>query len=74
MNRMKTDMKTVRVRGAVAVDEKGRYLIVGDDSIDDATMAHRVKMFGPRGNFVVHFIEADIPIPEVQTVQAKVAK
>ena len=74
--------KTVRVRVAVAVDEEGntatstaitaasekpeRFDAEAIEEVAETMIAH----YGGGGR--VHFIEADIPIPEPQTIEGKV--
>lgn len=67
-------MKTVRVRIAVVVDEKGRYNSAGWNNCDDNYLrASAVESFEPEGMEAVYFIEADVPLPESKTVEGTVA-
>ena len=71
-------MKTVRVRIAVVVDEKGGYNAVGWKGSDGFVWSDKelVKTaqdaFQSEGNEAVHFIEADVALPEPQTIEGKV--
>lgn len=71
-------MKTVRVRIAVVVDEKGGYNAVGFQDSDGFVWSDKEILqtaqdaFDPQGNEAVHFIEADVPLPEPQTIEGKV--
>jgi hypothetical protein len=71
---MKT--KTVRVRIAVAVDETGDYDVhrVADNSDDDAAewAQERLEDGNDGGSIIVHFIEADVPLPVSAEIKGKV--
>ena len=64
---------TVRVRIAVAVNSKGRWHSMGDSdraSTDEFNMEHARLHLGDGINTMVHFIEADVPIPQSRTINA----
>ncbi len=65
-------MKTVRVRIAVAVNSNGGWWAAGTDMLkgDDATAAEAASRHMPHS--VVHYVEADIPVPETVTVDGAV--
>lgn len=64
----------VRVRVAVAIDGEGRWnasgwsAALGDDARDVA-----VDGLEGDGGYIVHHIEADVPLPVKQTIEAEVA-
>ena len=65
--------KTVRVRIAVAVGESGDWAasgskaLFGVDSVDIA-----VESLDESGQYAVSWVEADVPLPESETVEGKV--
>ena len=61
------EQKTVRVRIAVVVDERGNYNACGWTGAEDPVRWARDGMTrDPDGSRVelVHFVEADIPVPD----------
>ncbi|MCB9748460.1 MAG: hypothetical protein H6713_00495 [Myxococcales bacterium] len=61
------DQKTVRVRIAVVVDERGNYNACGwTDAEDPVRWARDGMERDPQGSRVqlVHFVEADVPVPQ----------
>jgi hypothetical protein len=72
-----SDRKTVRVRIALAVDSKGRWSAcgwVGDSGrLDDEEYAgHAQESLDSGLDQLVHFIEADVPLPTSETIQGEV--
>lgn len=70
------EIKTVRVRIAVAVDDKGSWAVGGTDS-DSARFAERKarREIGNPDGVTVHWIEADVPLPlPPQTVEGTVTE
>ena len=70
--------KTVRVRIAVAVDEKGQYQVDGwDGATDDKVIVAKAidYLIDPEGCIRVSFIEADVPMPLPQstTIEGEVS-
>lgn len=70
--------KTMRVRIAVAVTEDERYNAIGwsDGRPDDDELAALAReAIEPMGLCeVVHFVEADVPVPGIPTIKGKVAQ
>lgn len=75
---MTNEQKTIRVRIAVAVNADGHY---GTDGYSKADGSHQddddMEKWALRdcrgdGRKVVHFIEADIPLPVATTIEGKV--
>lgn len=72
--------KTVKVRAAVCVADDGRWVVIGySTDKDDAERIAGGKDCIPldaEGNYpkhdVIHFIEAEVPVPEPQTIPGKV--
>lgn len=66
--------RTVRVRIAVAVTEIGHWNASGFYDWDDAEAVDEVG--GPLAGLAttVHFIEADIPLPQPLTIQGSVVE
>lgn len=64
-------MKTVKVKIAVAVDETGGWCAFGRGGwTEDETKSDAVEFLRSRGwSCVLHWIEADVPIPEPETIQ-----
>lgn len=66
-----TTTPTVRVRAAVEINEQGHWSVCGGYRMSDSDakdVCHDcVEVPG-----IVHFIEADIPLPQPQTVRAEV--
>lgn len=63
----------VRVRIAVAVNSKGRWHSTGDSdrvSTDTFNAEAAVRNLGPGHNTMVHYVEADVPIPQSRTINA----
>ena len=69
-----SEPKTIRVRAAVAVDEHGHYMFAGWSGGTDKDMAQNAREFFERaeGNECVHFVVADVPLPESVTVEGEV--
>ena len=75
-------MTTKRVRIAVAIDRNGYWFAAGWDRSDDGDsrefsletlyMNHDTDAEGMASEPVVHYIEADVPIPEGDTVEGEV--
>lgn len=65
-------MKTVRVRIAVAVNERGEWHAFGGDFEDDWAMDEAVANVSEDVRVAEHFIEADVPIPEPSTIEGQV--
>ena len=66
---------TVKVRIAVAVDVDGIFAAFGDSGMSDYDMAEEVAGgLRLRLPMRVSFIEADVPLPEQQTVKGKVTE
>lgn len=61
---------TVKVRIAVAVDENGNWAAFGAKGKDDLSYIRKVVFHEAH----VVFIEAELPVPEIQTIQAKVSE
>ncbi len=65
--------KTVRVRIAVAVDGYGCWEASKWEDNDRCNTHEVLEAMGfTRGQRVVHFIEADVPLPEPQTIEGEV--
>lgn len=64
-------MNTVRVRIAVAVDRKGGWNAVGWPTIQAETVMDAAEE-GGNGADARYWVEADLPIPEIQTVNGEV--
>ena len=66
--------KTIRVRIAVAVDEHGHYRCDGwaGGTDEDIAVSAREFLMNSEGNECVHFIEANLPLPESVTVEGEV--
>lgn len=65
-------MKTVRVRIAVAVDADGKWCSAGWVDSDDSLEQTALDGLDSARPTVVHFIEADVPMPEPTTVEGSV--
>lgn len=65
-------MTTVRVRIAIAIDVNGRWNASG--WTDDGGAGKDVAIDGLEGdaNYVVHNIEANVPVPQSQTIEGEV--
>jgi len=64
---------TVRVRIAVAVNSKGRWHSTGDSdrvSTDAFNGETALRNLGAGMNTMIHYIEADVPIPQSRTINA----
>ena len=71
--------QTIRVRAAVAVDTEGAYFVCGRHFSGDDLLRKQVAddldaMYGPHRGIAIHFIEADIELPEPRTVPAEVVE
>jgi hypothetical protein len=64
-------MQTVKVRIAVAVNDLGEWHAYGDDQCGDGDNLAEVEeqMDGP---CVCHFVEAEIQVPQVETIKGEV--
>lgn len=61
--------KIIRVRIAVAVNTAGAWCASGADVQGDEKATERASSgWGPN---IVHFVEADVPVPESSTVEGK---
>lgn len=65
--------KTVRVRIAVVVAVDGRWSAYGDSEYGDEDCATSAEV-GFEGSQSTHFIEADVPIPQPQTIEGTVVQ
>lgn len=67
---------TVKVRIAVAVDENGDWAAFGTSADSDSNMmcTAREDAPGSREWESLFWLEAELPIPEIQTIQAKVSE
>lgn len=66
---------TVRVKIAVAVDENRNWSACGDSKFDEAGMVCIAKNHLDAADDVsesIHFVTADVPIPESRTVEGRV--
>ena len=66
-------MPTVRVRIAVAVNDKGDVgAAVSHNGEDDEAKSFALELLGePSNNERVTFVEADVPLPETETVEGQ---
>lgn len=64
--------KTVRVRIAVAVCPNGEWQARGDSTHTDEESKDIIYMCDLPTGETWHFIEADIPLPEPQTIEGEV--
>ena len=69
---MTEQQKTVRVRIAVVVDARRCWEARGSDGNSDAGSASSATCDNHGGS--LHFVEADIPIPQPQTVEGEVVE
>lgn len=71
-------MKTKRVRIAVAMRENGAWSAYGWETWDGVkpsdTEAAGWAQEGVDAECPVHFIEADVPVPEAKTIEGEVVK
>lgn len=76
-------MKTMKVRIAVAINDKGEwssfgYHLNGREESDTDICLQGMALEGLESGMgfceMVHFIEAEIPIPESQTIQGEVVR
>jgi hypothetical protein len=69
-------MKTIRVRIAVAVDPGGSWSSCGWQHADNAPRSDEDKAMDALDTMsaaaVVHFVEADIPLPTTETIEGEV--
>lgn len=68
--------KTIRVRIAVAVGAGGQWSAVGcsgEGSTDDELESYALEGMEDAA-VAIHFIEADVPLPETVTVEGRVSK
>lgn len=69
-------MKTVRVRIAVAIDKNGIWNCAGwkqtDKIISDDYISAAAIDGIDSAEVIVHFVEADIPIPESETIEGEI--
>lgn len=61
---------TVRVRIAVAFDDKGKWSSWGEERFGDSLSL--VELGGDGFNRNIHYVEADIPLPESKTIEGEV--
>lgn len=68
-----SESRTVRVRFAVAVDTNGSWdgVPIGVSPDDDAA-SEALDLLGSNETPVVHFVTADVPVPEPQEVAGEV--
>lgn len=64
-------MKTVRVRIAVAVDEKCQWKAYGHWNAFDVDMTQQANLYVRHRQHVV-FVEADVPVPESPVIEGEV--
>ncbi len=68
-------MKTKRVRAAVIIDAAGNYYMVGwnGKGVDDAILTGMCVDCGDNVGQPesIHFIEADVPLPEPLTIEGE---
>ena len=67
--------KTIRVRIAVAVNERGEYGSSAGHDLDDAEARnYALDVLGEKTELLEHvvFVEADIPLPETLIVEGQV--
>lgn len=64
--------KTVKVRAAVCIADDGRWAIAGGSDWGDATSKANAYFFGAGSSDLTHFIEAEVPLPDPQTIPDKV--
>lgn len=62
--------RTVRVRIAVAVQQDGRWHAAGWREATDFVKSEIAQE--PLGDCVVHWIEADVPLPSEATIEGEV--
>lgn len=67
-------MTTKRVRIAVAIDAEGRWSANGYFEHDDERCTDEAlyQMWGDSCHTAVVFVEADVPIPQVATIEGRV--
>lgn len=67
--------RTVRVRIAVAINADKDWYAWGEAGVDDQEMVNEVVGNVPDGQpIMARFIEADVPLPEVRTVEGEVVE
>lgn len=71
-------MKTARVRIAIIIDSAGNFSVAGWKTAKDEDMVANANDFfeGSNGVEAVRFIEADVPLPDPEslTVEGKVTQ
>lgn len=71
-------MKTIKVRIAVAVADNGWWNAVGwqrtEQSEGDKVLASFARQHLLNRPSAVHFVEAELPVPEAETFQGAVVK
>lgn len=65
---------TVKVRIAVAVDKNGEWSSYGGSTMTDADCREYMFLDTLEDGEQWFWLEADLPIPEIQTIQAKVSE
>lgn len=66
-------MATKRVRIAVVIDENGNWYATGSSISDDVASSDLAKeCFTPKGEEVVRYVEAEVPYPDMPTIEGKV--
>jgi len=68
-------MTSIRVRICVVTNIEGKYVALGWTKGDDQdTMAQALDMLGEPGLERVSWVEADVPLPDVTTIEGKVTE
>lgn len=71
INKEKQFMKTVRVRIAVAINDKGEYCCAGYHNAQDRWLKDSaLECLSGEGQEGLCFVEADVPLPQAITVEA----
>lgn len=65
---------TIRVRAAVAADQYGAFKVAGWSNTSDTVMEMNVTENCVLRGFPVYFIEADIPIQQAKTIEARMVE
>lgn len=71
-----TPTKTVRVRIALAMNEHGEWSSAGWNNASDADMESELNnLYFAKGEpKAIDYIEADVPVPEVKTIEGRIAR
>lgn len=64
-------MRTVKIRTLVAVDQQGRWDCQGGSHVSEFEAKDYIAQ-GPLQDYVFHWVEAEVPVPERQTFQGEV--